>query len=261
MVQNLVKEGAVEALTKCFASRMEFGTAGLRAAMGAGIACMNDLTIIQTTQVGQQTRCWWNHVQSQMLGIQYCPLLFDCSNGSNMSMALCTPLSEPGEYERSTAGGWGKDLLFLLPAYFCRFIFSSSNFCFPWQGLCCYLEESFGSLKERGVVIGYDARAHPPSGGSSKHFASLAAAVFISRGVPVHLFSDITPTPFVVKTSIFGFTFLMPGKQVCLSSGLSVEANYLGSGATGQIPVEGHTRLLFAGCTTLKWLTYTTYWL
>lgn len=70
-----------------------------------------------------------------------------------------------------------------------------------WQGLCCYLEESFGNLKERGVVIGYDARAHPPSGGSSKRFAALAAAVFISRGVPVHLFSDITPTPFVVKTS------------------------------------------------------------
>lgn len=50
------------------------------------------------------------------------------------------------------------------------------------------------------MVIGYDARAHPPSGGSSKRFASLAAAVFISRGVPVHLFSDITPTPFVVIT-------------------------------------------------------------
>uniref|UniRef100_A0AAQ5Z2W3 Phosphoglucomutase 2 n=1 Tax=Amphiprion ocellaris TaxID=80972 RepID=A0AAQ5Z2W3_AMPOC len=115
MVQELVKEKAVEALKKCFASRMEFGTAGLRAAMGPGISCMNDLTIIQTT-----------------------------------------------------------------------------------QGFCCYLEQSFGNLKERGVVIGYDARAHPPSGGSSKRFASLAAAVFISRGVPVHLFSDITPTPFVV---------------------------------------------------------------
>uniref|UniRef100_A0AAX7SZF7 Phosphoglucomutase 2 n=1 Tax=Astatotilapia calliptera TaxID=8154 RepID=A0AAX7SZF7_ASTCA len=115
MVQDMVKEGNMEALKKCFSSRMEFGTAGLRAAMGPGISCMNDLTIIQTT-----------------------------------------------------------------------------------QGFCCYLEQSIGNLKERGVVIGYDARAHPPSGGSSKRFASLAAAVFISRGVPVHLFSDITPTPFVV---------------------------------------------------------------
>lgn len=51
MVQELVKEGAVEALRKCFTSRMEFGTAGLRATMGAGISRMNDLTIIQTTQV------------------------------------------------------------------------------------------------------------------------------------------------------------------------------------------------------------------
>lgn len=72
----------------------------------------------------------------------------------------------------------------------------------PRQGFCCYLEENFEDLKERGVVIGYDARAHPPSGGSSKHFARLAAAVFISRGVPVHLFGDITPTPFVVITYI-----------------------------------------------------------
>ncbi|KAL6110055.1 pgm2 [Pungitius sinensis] len=114
MVQDLVRDGAVEALKKCFSSRMEFGTAGLRAAMGPGTSCMNDLTIIQTT-----------------------------------------------------------------------------------QGFCCYLEESFADFKDRGVVIGYDARAHPPSGGSSKRFASLAAAVFVSRGVPVHLFSDITPTPFV----------------------------------------------------------------
>lgn len=52
-VQDLLKGGAVEALKKCFSSRMEFGTAGLRAAMGAGISCMNDLTIIQTTQVSR----------------------------------------------------------------------------------------------------------------------------------------------------------------------------------------------------------------
>ncbi|XP_077461021.1 phosphopentomutase [Stigmatopora argus] len=116
-VEKLLEDGAVETLKKCFSSRMEFGTAGLRAAMGPGTAFMNDLTIIQTT-----------------------------------------------------------------------------------QGFCCYLEESFGNLKERGVVIGYDARAHPASGGSSKKFAQLAAAVFTGRGVPVHLFSDITPTPFVPFT-------------------------------------------------------------
>ncbi|TNN69417.1 Phosphoglucomutase-2 [Liparis tanakae] len=117
MVQDLVRDGAVEALRKCLSSRMEFGTAGLRAAMGPGTSCMNDLTIIQTT-----------------------------------------------------------------------------------QGFCRYLEESFDDFKDRGVVIGYDARAHPPSGGNSKRFARLAAAVFISRGVPVYLFSGITPTPFVPFT-------------------------------------------------------------
>ncbi|XP_056441770.1 phosphoglucomutase-2 [Gadus chalcogrammus] len=114
LVKALVKEGALEQLRRCFSSRMVFGTAGLRAAMGPGVSCMNDLTIIQTT-----------------------------------------------------------------------------------QGFCGYLEQCFPDLKERGVVIGYDARAHPASGGSSKRFASLAAAAFTSRGVPVHLFSDITPTPFV----------------------------------------------------------------
>ncbi|XP_028974313.2 phosphoglucomutase-2 [Esox lucius] len=118
LVRSLVTEGAVEELRKCFGSRMEFGTAGLRAAMGPGTACMNDLTIIQTT-----------------------------------------------------------------------------------QGLCSYLEQCFGdALKARGVVVGYDARSHPPSGGGSKRFAQLAAAVLTSRGVPVHLFSDITPTPFVPFT-------------------------------------------------------------
>ncbi|XP_061883205.1 phosphoglucomutase-2 [Entelurus aequoreus] len=117
LVEKLLKDDAIETLKKHFSSRMEFGTAGLRAAMGPGISCMNDLTIIQTT-----------------------------------------------------------------------------------QGFCRYLEDSFDNLKERGVVIGYDARAHPPSGGSSKQFAKLAAAVFTSRGVPVHLFSDITPTPFVPFT-------------------------------------------------------------
>lgn len=50
-MKELVAEGNVGELQKYFGSRMEFGTAGLRAAMGAGISHMNDLTIIQTTQV------------------------------------------------------------------------------------------------------------------------------------------------------------------------------------------------------------------
>ena len=50
-VKQLIAAGNTEELKNCFSARMEFGTAGLRAAMGAGISHMNDLTIIQTTQV------------------------------------------------------------------------------------------------------------------------------------------------------------------------------------------------------------------
>lgn len=114
LVKKLVSDGNKEELEKCFGSRMEFGTAGLRAAMGPGVSRMNDLTIIQTT-----------------------------------------------------------------------------------QGFCRCLQKNIRDLKKRGVVIGYDARAHPASGGSSKRFARLAAKTFISQGIPVHLFSGITPTPFV----------------------------------------------------------------
>uniref|UniRef100_A0A8C5QYS0 Phosphoglucomutase 2 n=1 Tax=Leptobrachium leishanense TaxID=445787 RepID=A0A8C5QYS0_9ANUR len=116
-VKQLVADSKTQELQSCFGSRMEFGTAGLRAAMGPGISQMNDLTIIQTT-----------------------------------------------------------------------------------QGFCRYLENTISDLKKRGVVISYDARAHPPSGGSSKRFARLAATTFVSQGIPVYLFSGITPTPFVPYT-------------------------------------------------------------
>ncbi|XP_051557899.1 phosphoglucomutase-2 isoform X3 [Myxocyprinus asiaticus] len=84
------------------------------------------------------------------------------------------------------------------------------------KGFCQYLEQCFKDLKQRGVVIGYDARAHPPSGGSSKRFASLAASVLISRGVPVYLFSDITPTPYVPFTV----------SHLGLSAGIMVTASH-----------------------------------
>ncbi|XP_060078816.1 phosphopentomutase-like [Ylistrum balloti] len=49
-ILKLAKDGEVESLKKRLLHRMEFGTAGLRARMGAGYSMMNDLTIIQTTQ-------------------------------------------------------------------------------------------------------------------------------------------------------------------------------------------------------------------
>lgn len=39
-------------------------------------------------------------------------------------------------------------------------------------------------------------------------FARLAANTFISQGVPVYLFSDIIPTPFVVGFSLMSFYVL-----------------------------------------------------
>ncbi|KAM4628432.1 glucose 1,6-bisphosphate synthase [Polymixia lowei] len=49
-VEVLVEEGREEELRRRLCSRMSFGTAGLRAAMGAGFSHINDLTIIQSTQ-------------------------------------------------------------------------------------------------------------------------------------------------------------------------------------------------------------------
>uniref|UniRef100_A0A673N8T3 Phosphoglucomutase 2-like 1 n=1 Tax=Sinocyclocheilus rhinocerous TaxID=307959 RepID=A0A673N8T3_9TELE len=49
-MESLVREGHVVELRRRLCSRMTFGTAGLRAEMSAGFACINDLTVIQSTQ-------------------------------------------------------------------------------------------------------------------------------------------------------------------------------------------------------------------
>ncbi|CAK8683742.1 unnamed protein product [Clavelina lepadiformis] len=49
-IQKLYEDGNFNELDNILLKRMEFGTAGLRAEMGAGNSKMNDLTIIQTTQ-------------------------------------------------------------------------------------------------------------------------------------------------------------------------------------------------------------------
>ncbi|XP_070684976.1 glucose 1,6-bisphosphate synthase [Pempheris klunzingeri] len=49
-VESLVAAGRVEDLRMRLCSRLSFGTAGLRAPMGAGFNRINDLTIIQSTQ-------------------------------------------------------------------------------------------------------------------------------------------------------------------------------------------------------------------
>ncbi|XP_066935115.1 phosphopentomutase-like [Clytia hemisphaerica] len=59
------------------------------------------------------------------------------------------------------------------------------------QGLCKYLIGQFEDIKERGVVIGHDARY------GSHRFARLSAAIFLHCGIKVYLYSDIVCTPFV----------------------------------------------------------------
>ncbi|KAM6933375.1 glucose 1,6-bisphosphate synthase [Xenentodon cancila] len=49
-VDSLVVAGCLDDLRSRFCSRMTFGTAGLRAPMGAGFNRINDLTVIQSTQ-------------------------------------------------------------------------------------------------------------------------------------------------------------------------------------------------------------------
>ena len=118
-VLGLVEQGDSAGLEARLGSRLTFGTAGIRGPMGAGSACMNELTVIQTT-----------------------------------------------------------------------------------QGLLRYLEHELGessgeegALRSRGVCLGYDHRRR----GSlhSERFALLAAAVFVSQGVPVYLYSRPVPTPLV----------------------------------------------------------------
>ena len=62
------------------------------------------------------------------------------------------------------------------------------------QGFLKYLQSIFGNkLNKSGVVIGYDARHN------SKQFAELTANIFLRENVPVYLFRQIVPTPFVVS--------------------------------------------------------------
>ena len=50
-VQDLLKKNDMDELTKRFQKRISFGTAGLRGFMGGGYAFMNDLIVLQASQV------------------------------------------------------------------------------------------------------------------------------------------------------------------------------------------------------------------
>ena len=94
--------------------RIKFGTAGLRAEMGAGYSKMNDLVVLQTA-----------------------------------------------------------------------------------LGIAAYLERTVSGAKEKGVVLGYDHRSRSELELSSSNFALISAAVFLSRGFKVEMFSELVCTPLV----------------------------------------------------------------
>uniref|UniRef100_A0A8C3G0R7 Phosphoglucomutase n=1 Tax=Chrysemys picta bellii TaxID=8478 RepID=A0A8C3G0R7_CHRPI len=50
-IENLVRNGMNKELRDRLCCRLTFGTAGLRSAMGAGFCYINDLTVIQSTQL------------------------------------------------------------------------------------------------------------------------------------------------------------------------------------------------------------------
>eukprot|EP00824_Muranothrix_gubernata_P014137 TRINITY_DN29266_c0_g1_i1.p1 TRINITY_DN29266_c0_g1~~TRINITY_DN29266_c0_g1_i1.p1 ORF type:complete len:602 (-),score=142.18 TRINITY_DN29266_c0_g1_i1:44-1753(-) len=60
------------------------------------------------------------------------------------------------------------------------------------QGLCAYLLKIDPMrATQKGVVIGFDGRHN------SLQFAHITASAFLLKGVPVHLFRTLVPTPFV----------------------------------------------------------------
>ncbi|XP_072318522.1 glucose 1,6-bisphosphate synthase [Eucyclogobius newberryi] len=113
-IQTLLDQKQVSELRSRLGSRLSFGTAGLRAKMGAGFNRINDLTVIQSS-----------------------------------------------------------------------------------QGLCVHLLRCVSDLQTRGIVIGFDNRALKESECSSQRLAGLAAAVFLTKEIPVRLFSSFVPTPYV----------------------------------------------------------------
>eukprot|EP00768_Dysnectes_brevis_P002650 gnl/Dysnectes_brevis/195_a224_5753.p1 GENE.gnl/Dysnectes_brevis/195_a224_5753~~gnl/Dysnectes_brevis/195_a224_5753.p1 ORF type:complete len:603 (-),score=172.65 gnl/Dysnectes_brevis/195_a224_5753:56-1828(-) len=86
------------------------------------------------------------------------------------------------------------------------------------QGLYNYLVATVPDLKERGIVIGHDARR------KSLEFSELTAATFAVHGVKVYLFPPFAPTPYVP----FGVSFFnaAAGVMVTASHNPSTDNGY-----------------------------------
>lgn len=50
IIQSTCSNDRLKKIESLFTERVQFGTAGLRAAMGCGYACMNELVVLQTCQ-------------------------------------------------------------------------------------------------------------------------------------------------------------------------------------------------------------------
>uniref|UniRef100_A0A4W4HEW9 Phosphoglucomutase 2-like 1 n=1 Tax=Electrophorus electricus TaxID=8005 RepID=A0A4W4HEW9_ELEEL len=90
-IRSLVQDGCMEELKRRLCSRMTFGTAGLRAAMGAGFSRVNDLTVIQSTQ-GMYiylARCF-SDLGSRGLVVGYDTRAQECSGCSSERLARLT---------------------------------------------------------------------------------------------------------------------------------------------------------------------------
>jgi len=77
-------------------------------------------------------------------------------------------------------------------------------------GLGHYLEKNIPDAKNKGVIIGYDARP------DSKQFAKDSAEVLLSLGYTVYLTDDVTPTPMIA----FGV------KHLSTAAGIVVTASH-----------------------------------
>ncbi|XP_067949214.1 phosphopentomutase-like [Watersipora subatra] len=59
------------------------------------------------------------------------------------------------------------------------------------QGLSSYLLKVLPEVKQKGVVVGFDGRHN------SNRWGHFTAAAMLRKDIPVHLFADVVPTPYV----------------------------------------------------------------
>eukprot|EP00164_Ancoracysta_twista_P004135 GFYU01005555.1.p1 GENE.GFYU01005555.1~~GFYU01005555.1.p1 ORF type:complete len:590 (+),score=200.02 GFYU01005555.1:92-1861(+) len=101
------------------------------------------------------------------------------------------------------------------------------------QGLAAAVQEHTPDANSKGIVIGYDGRYN------SKKWADISAGVFASRGLKVHLFNTLVPTPFVA----FGVSHLKAAAGVMITASHNPKQDngykvYWGNGCQITSPVD-----------------------